>query len=48
MQHKITQAQQTGLRHHFRAAFSAVRSFSNGLYAAHGGWHAARTTVARG
>jgi hypothetical protein len=34
----ITQAQGKGLRHHFTSACGVVRTFSNALYAAHGGW----------
>lgn len=34
----ITQAQDKGLRHQFGALLDAVRDFSAGLYAAHGGW----------
>ncbi|MEN3276498.1 MAG: hypothetical protein V7631_2288 [Massilia sp.] len=37
----ITQTQAKGLRHQFNSAYGAVRAFSNGLYAAHGGWHPA-------
>lgn len=37
----ITRTQAKGLRHQFNSAYSAVRAFSNGLYAAHGGWHPA-------
>lgn len=36
------QAQGKGLRHQFSSAYGLVRAFSNGLYAAHGGWHPAR------
>lgn len=42
MSHTITQAQRKGLRHHFSSALRKVGTFSTGLYAAHGGWHAAR------
>ena len=38
---KITQAQVKGLRHQVAALLCAVRDFSAGLYAAHGGWYAA-------
>ena len=34
--------QNKGLRQQFNNAYGAVRAFSNGLYAAHGGWHPAR------
>ena len=50
MSHTITQAQRKGLRHHFSGALRKVGAFSTGLYAAHGGWHAAcqRSIAARG
>jgi hypothetical protein len=38
----ITQAQDKGLRHQFADLFGAVGSFSAQLFAAHGGWLAAR------
>lgn len=41
----ITQAQGKGLRHQFADAGSALRRFAAGLYAAHGGWAAARPAV---
>ena len=40
--HTTTQTHNKGLRHQLSSAYGAVRAFSNGLYAAHGGWHPAR------
>lgn len=38
----ITQAQDEGLRHQSGGLFAAIRGFSEQLFAAHGGWMAAR------
>jgi hypothetical protein len=41
----ITQAQGKGLRHQIADVGSALRRFAAELYAAHGGWAAARPAV---